>query len=100
MRNTFRVGDLVMLQHPTYYLEEDGCPGVIVGGFAPRHAVDMRTMRESMAWTYEVRRLKEADCLDGRSQTVLVRPHQIRKPAAGEDRVNRHASRDQEVPSC
>ena len=99
MSNSFNVGDLVILQHPTYYHEQDGCPAVITGGYARRKAIDMRTMQQYMAWTWEVRRLKQPDCL-GPETTVLVRTYQMRKPAAGDDGEIRKASRDREVTSC
>ena len=76
----FRVGDLVILQHPTYYHEQDGYPAIIAGGYAPRIAVNMHTMVKSREWTYEVRVLKAPGCMDTENGTVLVRPHQIRKP--------------------
>lgn len=101
MSNHFRVGDLVILQHPTYYHEQDGYPAIITGGYAPRIGVNMYTMGMSQEWTYEVRVLKAPSCMDAANGTVLVRPHQIRKPKPlGAQHREEAADRGKETLEC
>ena len=95
-----RVGDLVFLQHPTYHDEFDGVPAMIVGGYACRKAVNMRTMESRMVWTYEVQMLKAPDCLDDESGTLLVQPYQIRLPGQPDDHAGMVAAQKEEVASC
>ena len=86
MNNSFRVGDLVFLQHPTYYDQYDGCAALVVGGYAPRVAIDMRDMKRKLLWTYDVQVLKVHDCMDTEDGTVLVLPHQ-KDPCVAHDLV-------------
>ena len=84
MNTTYRVGDLVILQHSTFYPEHNGDAALIVGGYGPRLAVDMRTMKGRTLGTYKVQILREPNTLDSCDGTVLVLPHQIRKLGPGE----------------
>ena len=100
MSDTFHVGDLVILQHASFHHEYDGWPAVIVGPFARRKAIDMRTMEPDMLWTWQVRIIKPPDCTDADDGIVLARPWQIRKPRADEARRVSNAGKELELPSC
>jgi len=76
MSPIFQIGDLVILQHASWYSEYDGTPGVVVGGLAPRAALDMHSMKkEFLGPSYRVRVL----VADGFVVTAL--PHQLRRPS-------------------
>ena len=85
---TLRVGDLVIMQHPTYFEELEHAVGTIVGALRPRISTDLRTMgnveieaygvqvSETFvvnAQPYQVRLLREPDADDdtGESRGLL-----------------------------
>lgn len=73
--DTFRTGDLVILQHATYFDEYNETPGIIVECLAGRYATNLNTMEEKwMPASYRVHVLCAGDLV------VTVSPHQIRKP--------------------
>ena len=77
MSRPFRVGDLVVMQHASYHDEYNGEPAVVVGGLAPRRAVNLLTMTADTVTCYDVRVLAEPDL------TLFALPHQLR-PLRGE----------------
>ncbi len=71
----FEVGDLVILQHATYFHEYDGTPAIIVEGRSGRLVTNLNTMEEIwLPVSYDVHIL----CVDDLIATVA--PHQIRRP--------------------
>lgn len=84
MRESFQVGDLVILQHPTYYHEFDGFPALIGGGHARRRAMDTCTGESAIEWCYAVRIIKRPDCRDTDDDVLLVLSRQMRQPRHGE----------------
>jgi hypothetical protein len=84
----FSVGELVVMQHASYHDEFNGAPGVIVGGLAPRRALDLTSMRVVTVTCYDVQ------VLVAPSRKVLAAPYQLR-PLGGDGqapRVNARAT--------
>jgi len=77
MARTFRVGDLVVMQHASYHDEYNGEPALVVGALAPRRAVNLVSMTCETVICYDVRVLAEPDL------TLFAMPHQLR-PLRGE----------------
>ena len=67
---SIQVGDLVVMQHPTYFEEFDGCIGRVTGALCDRSSTDLRTMAPVVVFAYRIQ-LSE-------TFTVNAEPHQVR----------------------
>ena len=79
MSGRFRVGELVILQHATYYEEYNGSLGVVTEPLAPRTGLNLCTMESEITLSYKVRILAE-ESLD-----VQATAAQLRKLGDGSD---------------
>ena len=79
MNQHFKVGDLVILQHASYYTEYDGSPGIIFKDPSYREALDLNTMQYRRCYCYRVRVLRGADCLHRDGLVVNATHYQLRK---------------------
>ncbi len=79
---TFKVGELVIMQHASYYTEWNGALGVIVSPLAPRTSMDLLSMQYRTNASYRVKVLTQ----DG--IVVDARPHQIRRLRGPEEATN------------
>ena len=77
MPRRFSVGELVVMQHASYHDEYNGEPAIVVGGLAPRRALNLVSMTCETVICYDVRVLAEPDL------TLFAMPHQLR-PLRGE----------------
>ena len=69
----FKVGELVIMQHASYYKEWNGHLGVVVGTLATRSSIDLLSMSLQTRQGYRVKILT--------SDTMIVdaQPHQLRR---------------------
>ena len=80
MSTALRKGELVILQHATYFTEYDGCLGVVETGLHQAAAMDMRVMEYIERSVYSVKIL-HSKC----NHTVVAMPHQLRRLEEGSD---------------
>lgn len=91
---TFKVGELVVMQHASYYTEWNGALGVIVSPLAPRTSMDLLTMRYRTSASYRVKVL----AADG--MVVDARPHQIRRLRGPDEATTTERRRRRVVPAA
>jgi len=72
-----QVGDLVVMQHASYYEEFNGCIGLVVGELRPRHSTDLRTMEKATVHAYAVQLTA--------GFVVNAMPYQLRRLRDSED---------------
>ena len=84
MSTVFRKGELVVMQHATYFTEYDGCLGVVQTGLIRSSAMDMRFMQYIERSVYRVKILDP-----NFKHTVVAMPHQIRRLGEGADDESR-----------
>ena len=90
---TFNVGELVIMQHASYYTEWNGALGVIVSPLAPRTSMDLLSMQYRTNASYRVKVLTQ----DG--IVVDARPHQIRRLHGPDEAAKREQRRSRSVPT-
>lgn len=90
---TFKVGELVIMQHASYYTEWNGALGVIVSPLAPRTSMDLLSMEYRTNASYRVKVMAH----DG--IVVDARPHQIRRLRGPEDAAKEEQHRGRSVPT-
>jgi len=96
MNNTFKVGELVVMQFASYFHEYNGTPAVVIGGLQTRGVIDLNTMEDDVYDGYRVR------ILAGDGQIVTAKPHQLRKlqdKQADDKRARTHKRPDKEEKS-
>ena len=86
MNETFKVGNLVIMQKATHYFEYDDLPAVIIKPLANRWCLDLNTMRRVQDGVYGVRILT----LNGLE--VSARPWQLKRLVSG-NKKNRRAKK-------
>lgn len=80
MTARFQPGDLVIMQHGTYYRDYDGCPAVIVGPLRNAWGLNMATFEYEYRQVYTVHLLAGPDALLSDDNRLLARPDQVRRP--------------------
>ena len=69
----FKVGELVIMQHATYFSETDGELATIITPLGLRSGFDLHLMKRTWSHVYGVK------VLNGTDLTLLCRPWQLRK---------------------
>ena len=69
----FKVGELAILQHATYFYETDGGLVIVTDPLIMRRGFDLHLMKWVWAHVYRV------TVMDGSEQKLLCRPWQLRK---------------------
>jgi hypothetical protein len=85
LKNSFNIGDIVIMQHADNFPEYDGYPGIIIKDIRSSSGLDLNTMEYHVDDRYEVKILKGADYFSNGSLCVGALPHQIRHPRENED---------------
>ena len=70
---TFKVGELAIMQHATYFYETEGALAIVTGPLEIRHAYDLHLMKWVRAHVYRIA------VLNGTEQKLLCCPWQLRK---------------------
>ena len=82
----FKVGELVITQHATFFTEFNGSLGVVILPLGRRECTDLNQMKKVYAHVYGVRLLREGE------PRLWFRPWQLRK--LGEDRLNNNENKE------
>jgi hypothetical protein len=90
---TFKVGELVIMQNASYYIEWNGALGVIVSPLVPRTSMDLLSMQYRTNPSYRVKVLAQ----DG--IVVDARPHQIRRLHGPDDTATQAGTRAGTAPA-
>jgi len=84
------VGQIVIMKNADYYMDTNGCPGVIEGRLCMRSSTDLRTMQRVSRLTYRVR------ILNPENLVVNARPDQVRPLRDPEELRSGEAQRERE----
>jgi len=69
----FKIGELAIMKHATYFYETDGALAIVTGPLEMRRGYDLHLMKRTRAHVYQV------TVLNGTEQKLLCRPWQLRK---------------------
>ena len=79
MSNHFNIGELVIMQHASFYEEYNGYLGVVEKGLTLDVSFNATTMKYELAYCYVVKIIKGKDSLSKEGLQISAKPHQLRR---------------------